>query len=667
VGSSDDKEDKGGFVVGGISFGFGPSAEKKPGIPDIAAPVKTGPKPGGGLVELSEQMLPLRVVCVVDLVPRGEFNAGAHPPEIPVAVDPAELDGLFKKLRPQLAFEVESVLHDGRKARFDFTPSSMKSFRPDGLLEDMPLLASLVQGRRVLESLRDGSTSVEGAASELSRLWQGSSLVSRALGGVEIREAPAARPAPVAAPSADIDSLLDMVDHAPGASPGGSSAGGPVVTPAKPAAPPPPPAAGDDQGRFGAFISAVAHSGKDKPGANPEAGIRLIDKALSAQLGAILQHREFRRLEQAWRGLQLLAARTPKHGVKLEVMCARGEDAPEALERAIAHGEGVSPPVSVAIVDVDVENEAASLARARRLAEIGEANIIPVITNATADLLGHPLDEIDRLDNIPGLFEAKDRVAWRSEVNRPAMLWMTLAINRIYARGAYDKKATRVRGAAVEELPNEPEVATVWINPCWAVGSLITKSFEKTGWPCRITGGREGGVVEDLQVREVSVSTYEGSERIAIPTEVFFSTETQRALGRLGILALAGQPNVDSVYLLTAATAYVPPPKRNYDDDTADMPPRLPQSSLNDQLFVARLAQFLQALGNKIGADNPPASIQKVLEASVWELFGGGNAGMEIAVEVGDKGGKITASVTVRPRRFLGVSLEEITLGVPLA
>ena len=51
------------------------------------------------------------------------------------------------------------------------------------------------------------------------------------------------------------------------------------------------------------------------------------------------------------------------------------------------------------------------------------------------------------------------------------------------------------------------------------------------------------------------------------------------------------------------------------------------------------------------------------LEAAVWEMFRNAPpSGPEIEVSVGASG----AQVTVRPRRFLGVGLEEITLGVPL-
>jgi hypothetical protein len=132
-------------------------------------------------------------------------------------------------------------------------------------------------------------------------------------------------------------------------------------------------------------------------------------------------------------------------------------------------------------------------------------------------------------------------------------------------------------------------------------------------------------------------------------------------------LALAAQPNHDGCYLLTAATAYVPPPKRTQDYDTAEPEVRLPQASLVDQLFVARLAQFLQAFGGKIGGDSPSGNLRSVLEAAVFELFKNGPPSMEIAVDVSDRDGRLSASVTVRPRRFLGVSMEEITLGVPLA
>ena len=654
MASSDDKEDKGGFVVGGIGFGSGDVPKPAPANPTPTTGAQAGP------IELSDVLMPLRVVAVVDLIPSGSSNAGAHPPEGPVAVDPGDFDALFKRLQPKAALEVESVLLEGAKTRIDFAPKAMKSFRPDGLTQEIALLRSLLDGRRVLEQLRDGSQTVEGATTELNRLWNHSSLVGRVLGGVELKtpgKAPAA-PAQAAAASSDVDALLDMVDM-------GTSSD--AAAPAAAAAPAPAPAASKSEGRFGAFIAAVAHSGKGKPGANPAEGIRIAEKAFSVQLGAILQHPEMRRLERAWRGLAFLASRTPKSDAKLDVMCARPDGIPEALERAIDHAPGIAPPITFAVVDTTISGDAASFALLRRLGEIGEANALPILASADASIFGHDdLDDIDKLDNKQALFDDPARAPWRAEANRPAMLWVSLALNRILGRVAYDHRTSRIREAVIEELPNDAS-ATVWMDPCWAVASLATKSFEKHGWPCGITGVRDGGVVENLPVRDVAVSTYEGSEKVAIPTEAFFSTETQRALGRIGILAMAAQPNSDSCYLATAATAYVPPPKRTQDYDTAEDQVRLPQASLVDQLFVARLAQYLQALGAKISSSESPADIEKFVEAAVWELFKHGPNSTEVNVSVGEQGGRLQAAVTVRPRRFLGVSMEEMTLGVPLA
>jgi predicted component of type VI protein secretion system len=246
------------------------------------------------------------------------------------------------------------------------------------------------------------------------------------------------------------------------------------------------------------------------------------------------------------------------------------------------------------------------------------------------------------------------------------MLWMALALNRVLGRSAYDKRTSRVREANVSEQPDDEASASVWIQPCWAVASLVMKSFEKTGWPCRITGAPAGGIVEDLPVREIDMP--HSGERLAIPTEAFFSTETQQALGRLGVIALAAQPNSDAAYLMRATTAYVPPPKRGYDYDSAEDQVRYPQTPLADQLFVARLAQFLHALGSKIGAGGNRAEVQKVLEAALEELFAvAPPPGPELSIDVRDDDGRLEAMVSVRPRRFLGVSMEEISLGVPLA
>ena len=205
------------------------------------------------------------------------------------------------------------------------------------------------------------------------------------------------------------------------------------------------------------------------------------------------------------------------------------------------------------------------------------------------------------------------------------------------------------------------------MEPAYAVAALILTSFRETGWPCRVLGAKGGGVVQNLPVHHIP-GAYEGEEGVAIPTQVFLSTDTQRELARMGVLALASAPNSNTVYVLSAPTAYVPPPKRTYDSATTEPEVRLERVSLADQLFVARLAQFLLALCSKLPASSDPAEAKALIEGAVWELFEGAAApgSIELAVQGETRADGTVVTIAVRPRRFLGVQIEEISMEMPL-
>jgi predicted component of type VI protein secretion system len=256
-------------------------------------------------------------------------------------------------------------------------------------------------------------------------------------------------------------------------------------------------------------------------------------------------------------------------------------------------------------------------------------------------------------------------VLWQSAAAKPAMRWVAVAMNGVLARGPYDKATSRIREAAVVEQPAD-ENATVWLSPAYVVGVLVVNSFRDTGWPCRIAGAKNGGIVENLAVREVK-GHYEGDEGVAIPTEAFVSTDSQRELSKAGILLLAAAPNSDAVYVLSAPTAYVPPPKRTYDSATTEPEPRLERVPLADQLFIARLVQFLRALCSRLPAASPPSEARALIAGAVWALLENAPpATVQLDVRAREAEGHTMVAVTVRPRRFLGVAMEEFSLEMPL-
>jgi type VI secretion system ImpC/EvpB family protein/type VI secretion system ImpB/VipA family protein len=609
-------------------------------------------------------LLPLRLLVVTDLVPRAPHNAGASAPENAVRVDPARFDDLFERIKPRIAVEVPSVLAEGRPARVDLSPTSLKSFRPDGLLAEVPLLRALFDGRMVLERLRDGQLTPEQAQHELLRLWSGSPFIREVLGLLPGGPKPAAAAAPAAPEpsSTSVDSILDMVDLA--ATP--SEAASPRERAREPEAAPAAMSAAE-MSKFSNLIAQVAHSGKSGGGVRPTEAIARVEKAIGAQIGAILQHPEVRRLEQAWRGLRFLTERAQGHsGVRIEVMSARPDETADALSRAIRANASSEPPVTCAVTDLVVDGSALSFTRLEAVANVAEEHNVPVVVNGSAKLLGvSELAGVERLDNKGGLFTTPQQAPWRAISGKPALRWVSIALNGMMSRGPYDKTTSRVREMPVKELPDD-EGAWVWLDPAYAVGVLVLSSFKETGWPCRVLGAKSGGVVENLPVHQVKGED-EGAEGIMIPTAAFLSTDTQRDLAKLGVLALASAPNSDAVYVLSAPTAYVTPPKRTYDSATTEPEVRLDRVSLGDQLFVARLVQFLRTLCAKLPSSTDPGEAQKLVDASLWALFEDAKPGtIELAVKGEGHADGTTVAVMVRPRRFLGVQLDELSLELPL-
>ncbi|NUP10772.1 MAG: hypothetical protein HOW73_32410 [Polyangiaceae bacterium] len=620
-----------GFMMGSMKFSKG-DEDAPPEVPE-------GP------------LLPLRILVVTSVVPTDESNAGAAAPEHPVRVDLSDPNFVFSKIRPRLKIEVPSVLDKGRPIKLDLAPTSLKSFRPDGLLQEVPLLRSLLDGKLVLDRLRAGEISEDQAQAQLDRLWGGSALASQVLGRTPRgQEAEAPRPAAAAPKPAStggggssLDSLLDMVDI-----PGGSSEPQASTSSYE----------GDD--RIAKIIAEVALGSRAR-GGRGKTGIPMVEEAIAVQLGAVLQHPEVRRLERAYRSIQFLADRAQRiPGVLLDVLAIPADGAASAFKRTLDRPQDV--PFSLAIVDVEVDGSARSFAELEAIADVAEEACCPALVNGTEKLLGvGDLARVDKIDNKAALFTAPHRAPWRSTAHKPKLRWVSIAMNGVLLRTPYDKQSSRIREAIIVESPNDHE-AFVWMAPAYAVAAVTIVSFKDTGWPARITGVRHGQV-ENLLVREIE----DDGMPIAIPTQAFISTETQRELGRLGVLALASAPNSDAAYIHTAPTAYVQTDKKTYDSPSAAQEDRPPALSLVDQLFVGRLVQFTRSLCQKLPREVDPNEAQEILQAATWALFENAPpAGPQLGVRVRREADGPVATFQIVPRRFLGVSLEEFNFEMPI-
>lgn len=626
------EKEKKGFMVGGMQFGVSE---------DLSPPEQVeGP------------LLPLRVLVLAGFVPSAEYNAGASASDVPLRLDLANPEQVFDRLKPRASIEVPSVLADGQPVKIDFAPTSLKSFRPDGMVTEIKLLRVLMEGRAVLERLRQGEITPTQAQPQLERLWDGSPL-ARELLGLAPMETP--KPSEFQAPAAakpaggddQVSSILDMVDLGDG----GSSA----APERQPSADP------ETTSKLSKIISEVARSGRKQGPTRPSEAVPRIDAALGAQIGAILQHPEVRRLERAYRGLRFLQDRAQRiPGLLIDVLSIGDQGA--AATFAAAQSRPGDAPFSFAVIDTEIDGSTRSFTELLAIGEAAEGGVLPALVNGTEKLLGvGDLSSIERIDNKQGLFTASHRAPWRAVANKTPLRWVSIAMNGILGRPPYDKQSSRVKEAVIKETPSDHE-GFVWLSPVWAIAALMIKSFQETGWPGRIAGTRNG-LVENLQVREIE----DDGQTVAVPTQAFLSTDSQREMSKMGVLLLASAPNSDAAYVHTAPTAYVQPDKKSYDSATTEPEDRPPPIGLVDKMFIARLVQFTRALAQKISPEESPEDIQQVLHGALWALFDKAPpSGPQLSVKVTKRGGGQVANVSVEPRRFLGVSLEEFGFQMPI-
>ncbi len=413
-----EKTEKKGFMVGGMHFGTGDD---------------------GPAEQVEGPLLPLRILCVTSLVPGPEANAGASAPETPLRLDLTQPEQIFDRIKPRAVIEVPSVLHEGKPTKIEFAPTSAKSFRPDGMVTEIKLLRVLMEGRAVLERMRQGVITPTQAQPQLDRLWESSPFVQEVLGLAPSPAAKANEPvdfgsAPVArsASEATADSILDMVDMGDG---GGSSA---------------PAARSVDQetgSKLGKLIAEVAKSGRRGGPTRPSEAVPRVEQAIGAQIGAILQHPEVRRLERAYRGVRFLFDRSQRiPGILLDVVAIAPEGAAATFARVAKRGGDV--PYSFAIVDCEIDGTAKAFTDLVSIGETAEEHVIPALVNGDVGLLGvGDLASVEHIDNKLGLFTAPHRAPWRSAANKQALRWVSIVMNGFLARGPYDKQTSRVRGS----------------------------------------------------------------------------------------------------------------------------------------------------------------------------------------------------------------------------
>jgi type VI secretion system ImpB/VipA family protein len=614
----------GGIASFGVSFGEGKAGQ------------------GGG--EAAEER-GFRVAVVAEVVPGADWSTGRTPPLEVVRIDAQTFDAVMAQLAPSFAIEVDDPFGGSDPPlRIDLVWRDRKAMRPNEIVEQVPALRALVDARRVVQDVAAGKASADSARSQLTRILPRANWADALLSEVRsapAKPAPAAQPAPAPAASparaasnggkGGLDALLDMVDVA-----------------AEPAAAVEEPAA--TQGELSRVVAAVARSAR--PGARRAVvgtAPQRLEQAFRNLLDSILRHPEFRRLEATWRGLRLLVEHCDrKSGVEVDVVCAGREAVADALRR-LGEGDAERPPVDLVVVDQRIEPVAADLGLLETWAGLAEALLAPIVLAGHPTLLG--VDSLERLARSTSQLSASDdgrAVALRAVAAHESSRWVAIVLNDPLVRPPHTQATSRQQQPPFEEDADDAD-AHVFASGAYVVGALCARSHARLRWPTAITGPRDGAL-GNLPVHTIR----DRGQEAAVPLQAAPSEDAVREVAKAGLIVLTCAPNTDTVLLARAPVMH---------RSAGGSGPT--SATLGDQLFVGRFARAVQQVASAIPADTEPRAAEEVARIALHEMFQTAPPpGPEISAKVDAARGALT--VTVRPRRFAGIALEELTLGAAL-
>jgi type VI secretion system ImpC/EvpB family protein len=553
------------------------------------------------------------------------------------------------QLAPSLAIEVSDPFGGSEPPlRVDLVWRDRKAMRPAELVEQVPALRALVDALRVVQDVAARKLTAEAARAQLVRILPRPSWADALVR--EVRPAPAApeestkAPAAAHAPSAPtgngggksgLDALLDMVD---------------VSAETEALAPPsaPPEATRSELSRV---IEAVARTARPAPAARAVVGTapQRLEQAFHNLLAGILHHPEVRRLESTWRGLRLLIEHCDrKAGIEVDVVNAGREAVADALRR-LGDSDPERAAIDLVLIDQHLEPTAVDLAYLDKWAALASTLLAPIVLAGHPTMLGvDSLEQVARSTSALSTSDDGRAVALRSAALRESARWVALVLNDPLVRAPYTQGTSRLQQPPYEEDGQDPD-AHVYANGAYVVGALCARSHARLRWPTAITGGRDG-VIGNLPVHTV----HDRGEEAAVPLQVVPSEDAVREVARAGLTMLACAPNTDAAVLTRAPVLH----RTGAGTGAAT-------GTLGDQLFVGRFARAVHQVAAAIPVGTDPRAAEEVARIALAEMFDfAAPAGPEVTTKVDPKRGSL--EVTVRPRRFAGITLEELTLGAAL-
>jgi len=364
-----------------------------------------------------------------------------------------------------------------------------------------------------------------------------------------------------------------------------------------------------------------------------------IDKVVSAQMDEILHNKEFQELEAAWRGLHHLVQNTKfTSTVRIEMLDISKEELQADLQSAV-EGEGLEKesglfqhiywkaydkvgghPYSAIIADYRFDSSPRDVKMLSYLSMVGEAAQIPFIGNASPNFFGR--EDFGKVMNdhyfVEQMEQDDEYTAWRAFRDDDRSKYVGLVLPRFLGRLAYGPDTDPTRNFNYTENATAEE-DYLWCNASFALAGNMVRSFEESGWSCKLVGVDSGGRVAGLPLQ-----TYEegGQKKIKVPLEASVGKEKDWQLSNLGFISLAHWDRTDYGVFFELASTQKPPVIKDDPEATGSYSVG---ARLQYMMLVTRIAHYLQYrqlrfVGRNAGAGDIKADLEKWLDTLVADF-----------------------------------------------
>ncbi len=339
-----------------------------------------------------------------------------------------------------------------------------------------------------------------------------------------------------------------------------------------------------------------------------------IDRALSAQLNAIMHSPEFQKLEGAWRGLHYFVMQSETSTMlKIRVLNISKDELRKDLEKAVEfdqsalfkkvyeeeYGTFGGAPYGALIGDFEFGRHPQDLALLEKVSNVAAAAHAPFISAAAPGLLGlETMTDLPNPRDLAKKFETPDYAKWKSFRESEDSRYVGLTLPHVLMRLPYGPETVPVEAFNFkEDVDGTDHGKYLWGNAAYAMGARLTDAFAKYGWTAAIRGVEGGGRVDGLPTH--TFRTDEGEIALKCPTEIAITDRREKELSDLGFIPLVHCKGTDFAAFFGAQSCQK---AKKYDTDSANANARL-STQLQYLLAMSRFAHYLKSImRDKIGS-----------------------------------------------------------------